>query len=324
MPKAQRREPRDKALLPHSGALEQRMDIALLALLGSLFTAICQSVTDLGTKAATLEADDRAILAAQWLAGALLLIAACFVIYPRLTTAPVETLAALTKPDFWRLLAWSGALNVVAYAFYIRAFRFSDASLVAPLVLLTPVLMLITSPIMVGENIPPMGIFGVLFTVAGVGLLDASEADGRRFNFAVFVRDKGARMMIATAIIWSVTANLDKLGVRASTPLIWIAAVTTVIAIFALLYWLAGRSPTPPLRKLRYAFGAGSAMAIGNTVQMWALTVLFTPYVIAIKRLSALFTVLASGMILKEESGGRFLGAAVMLLGAAMIAFARG
>ena len=60
-------------------------------------------------------------------------------------------------------------------------------------------------------------------------------------------------------------------------------------------------APSPRVR-LRYADRAGSAMAIGTTVQMWALTVLFTPYVIAIKRLSALFTVLASGRVLKEES----------------------
>lgn len=300
------------------------MDLALLALLASLVTAICQSVTDLGTKAATRTADDRAILAAQWCAGAGLLIVACFVFYPTLLTSPRETLASLTKWEFWTLLGWSGALNVVAYVLYIRAFRLSDASLVAPLVLLTPVLMLITSPLMTGEVAPPMGAFGVLFTVLGVGLLDADQESGRRFNFHVFARDRGARMMIGTAVIWSVTANIDKLGVRASTPLIWITAVTIVISLCALLYWVAGRRAAPSLSSLRYAIGAGSAMAFGNTLQMWALTVLFTPYVIAIKRLSALFTVLASGHVLKEDSNGRLLGAAVMLVGAVMIALARG
>ena len=300
------------------------MDLALLALLAALVTALCQSITDLGTKAATRTADDRAILATQWGAGALLLIAACFVSYPGLLTAPRETLAALTRPDFWTLLLWSGALNVVAYVFYIRAFRLSDASLVAPLVLLTPVLMLVTSPIMTGEHAPPMGVFGVLFTVLGVGLLDADQESGRRFNFHVFARDKGARMMIGTAVIWSVTANIDKLGVMSSTPLIWVTAVTIVIAGCALAYWFAERRAAPRLFALRHAIGAGSAMAFGNTLQMWALTVLFTPYVIAIKRLSALFTVFASGHVLKEESGGRLLGAAVMLLGAVMIALARG
>lgn len=300
------------------------MDLALLALFAALVSAVCQSATDLGTKAATREADDRAILAAQWIAGASLLTLACLIAYPGLLSAPEKTLTDLTRPGFPSLLAWSGALNVVAYAFYIRGFRLSDASLVAPLVLLTPVLMLVTSPIMTGEQAPPVGIFGVLLTVLGVGLLDANQETGRRFNFAVFAKDAGARSMIATAVIWSVTANIDKLGVKASTPLIWITGVTIVIAAFAVLYWLAGKRAAPSLYSLRYAIGAGSAMAFGNTVQMWALTVLFTPYVIAIKRLSALFTVLASGHVLKEETGGRLLGAAVMLAGAVMIAMARG
>jgi drug/metabolite transporter (DMT)-like permease len=299
------------------------MDLALLALLAALVTALCQSATDLGTKAATRYADDRAILAAQWSAGALLLVIACLFSYPALLTAPVATLDALTQPGFSTLLAWSGVLNIVAYFFYIRGFRLSDASLVAPLVLLTPVLMLVTSPIMTGEQAPPMGMFGVLFTVLGVGLLDANRANGKRFNFSVFARDAGARYMLATAAIWSVTANIDKLGVKASTPLIWIAAVTIVIALCANVYWAFGQRKRPRLSSLRYALLAGSAMAFGNTVQMWALTVLFTPYVIAIKRLSALFTVLASGRVLKEETGGRFLGAAVMLAGAVMIALAR-
>ncbi|PPD44619.1 MAG: hypothetical protein CTY15_06650 [Methylocystis sp.] len=300
------------------------MDLALLALFASLVTALCQSVTDLGTKAATREADDRAILAAQWCCGAGLLVIACLVFYPGLLTAPVGTLGALTQPGFATLLAWSGALNIVAYFFYIRGFRLSDASLVAPLVLLTPVLMLVTSPIMTGERAPPMGMLGVLLTVLGVGLLDANEETGRRFNFAVFVKDAGARYMLATAAIWSITANIDKLGVKASTPLIWIAAVTIVIALCSIVYWLVGPRKRAGFASLRYALLAGSAMAFGNTVQMWALTVLFTPYVIAIKRLSALFTVLASSHVLKEETGGRLLGAAVMLAGAVMIAMARG
>lgn len=299
------------------------MDLALLALFGALITAVCQSVTDLGTKAATRMADDRTIFAVEWSICALLLLIACAVAYPGFLTAPAETMNALTKPGFWTLLACNGALNVIAYALYIRAFRLSDASLVAPLVLLTPVLMLGTSPIMTGERVPPMGMLGVILTVLGVGLLDANRANGRRFNFGVFLRDAGPRYMIATAMIWSVCANLDKLGVRASTPLIWIAFLSLFIAICALIYWVAGGRATARGRAMRQALIAGSAMSFGNALQMWALTVLFTPYVIAIKRLSALFTVLASGRVLKEDTGGRLLGAAVMLAGAAMILLTR-
>jgi drug/metabolite transporter (DMT)-like permease len=300
------------------------MDLALLALFGSLVTALCQSVTDLGTKAATRRADDRAILAAQWTIGAALLIFACLISYPGFLTAPAVTLAGLTQPGFWTCLAWAGLLGVVAFTLYIHALRLADASLVAPLVLLTPVLMLVTSPIMTGEQAPLMGVVGVLFTVLGVGLLDANQSNGKRFNFMVFARNRGARYMLVTAAIWSLTANLDKLGVKASSPLIWNTSLNIVIALCALAYWAAGRRPLPSAASLRYAFVAGAAMAFGNTLQMWALTILFTPYVIAIKRLSALFTVIASGRVLKEDTGGRLLGAAVMLAGAVMIALARG
>ncbi|WP_363349349.1 EamA family transporter [Methylocystis echinoides] len=300
------------------------MDLALLALFGSLITALCQTVTDLGTKAATRAADDRAILAAQWTICTALLLVASAIAYPGLLSAPVETLDGLTKPGFWTLLVLNGSLNVVAYIFFIRAFRLSDASLVAPLVLLTPVLMLVTSPIMTGERAPPMGVLGVIFTVLGVGLLDANQANGKRFNFGVFIRHAGPRYMIATASIWSVCANLDKLGVIASTPLVWITTLSAFIAACSLAYWLASGRPGAGRKALRHALIAGSAMSFGTALQMWALTVLFTPYVIAIKRLSALFTVLASGHVLKEETGGRFLGAAVMLAGAVMIVLARG
>lgn len=299
------------------------MDLALLAIFGSLFTAICQTVTDLGTKAATRNADDRAILATQWTSCALLLLIACAYVYPGFATAPIEAIGALTQPNFWTLLASNAALNVVAYILYIRAMRLSDASLVAPLVLLTPVLMLFTSPIMTGEYVPALGMAGVVLTVLGVGLLDANQANGKRFNFGVFVRNAGPRYMIATATIWSFCANLDKLGVRASTPLIWITLLASLIAICALIYWIMGGAKRAGHKAMRQALIAGSAMSIGTALQMWALTVLFTPYVIAIKRLSALFTVLASGRVLKEDTGGRFLGAAVMLAGALLIVLTR-
>jgi len=304
------------------------MELSFLALLAALSAAICQTATDLGSKAATREADDRAILLAQWGLSAIVLAAVTLVIYPELYAAPALVWPKLVKPGFWPLLFWDSAINIVSYLFYIRAFRLADASLVAPLTLLTPVLMLVTSPIMLGEQTPPLGVVGVLFTVLGVGLLDAGKTNPpsgkRRLDFGLFIANPGARAMTATAALWSIGANIDKLGVLASSPVIWIASVTICIAIFCLIYWLAGPRPPVTAHALRAAFFAGASMSIGNTVQMWALSVLFAPYVIAIKRLSALFTVLASGRLLQEETGGRLVGVMVMLVGAVMIALSRG
>ncbi len=299
------------------------MDVSL-GLAAALFTALCQSGADLGTKAATRVAEEPAILATQWGVGALLLIALCVGFTPELATDPAAALAARTQPGFFALVALSGVLNVIAYYFFIRAFRLSDASLVAPLALLTPVLMLVTSPLITQEQAPPLGALGVAVTVAGAGLIGATEPGvSRRASLAALLRDPGARSMLATAAIWSVTANIDKLGVRASTPLLWITAITSFIALCALAFALVASRGRPRLHGLRYAALAGAANAIGNATQMFALTLLLTPYVIAIKRMSALFTVAFSALMFRENIRGRLLGALVMLAGGALIALAR-
>jgi len=296
-----------------------------LGLAAALLTAVCQSAADIGTKAATRRVEDSIVLATQWCVAGVLLTAACVVAWPQLLRDPVAALGALTRDDFGLLVAAGGALNAVAYYFFVRAFRLADASLVAPIVLTTPALLLVTSPIMVGEHVPPLGAFGVLLCVAGAVVLAMSEPGAtKRASLSAFVRDPGARAMLATASIWSVTANIDKLGVRASSPLLWIAALSDAIALLSIAALLLGGGSRPASwRALAPALAAGIANALGNGVQMFALTVLPVPYVIAVKRMSALFTVGAAAVMLKEDIRGRLLGAAIMLAGAGVVAFAQ-
>jgi uncharacterized membrane protein len=128
--------------------------------------------------------------------------------------------------------------------------------------------------------------------------------------------------MFVTAVIWSVTSNLDKLGVRASTPLLWVAMLTTFISLCSIIFWVAMPHRPLHLRDVRYAVLVGAANALGNALQMYALTMLLAPYVIAIKRTSALFTVILSGVILKENIRERLVGTVIMLAGAVLIALA--
>ena len=137
--------------------------------------ALCQTATDIGTKAATREAEERLTLAAQWTVGAVLLSLLCLVWYPSLLLQPAATFAALTRPGFWLLLLLDGVLNVIAYYLFVGAFWLSDASLVAPLVLITPVLLLVTSPLILGEHVPPLGALGVIFAVLGSAFLGGSD-----------------------------------------------------------------------------------------------------------------------------------------------------
>ena len=66
-------------------------------------------------------------------------------------------------------------LNVIAYYFFVRGFRLSDASVVAPLILIMPVLLLVTSPLMLSEHVPPLGELGVIFAVLGSAFLGGND-----------------------------------------------------------------------------------------------------------------------------------------------------
>lgn len=296
------------------------MHAPFLGLVAAFLTALFQTGSDVGAKAATREAEERLILAVQWTAGGLLLTLVCLAANPELLRRPLSDFLA---PGFWPTLFAGGLLNLVAYYFYVRAFRLSDASLVAPVILLTPVLLLVTSPIMLGEQVSPQGAAGVAFSAVGATFLGRREG-GAPLSAALnaLTSDKGVRSMFVTAALWSVTANIDKLGVRASSPLLWIAALSDFVALCALLYWLALPRRAYRWRETRYAALSGTANAIGNALQMYALTLLFVPYVIAIKRFSGLFTVLASSLIFRENIRDRLLGASIMLMGAVLIAFA--
>ena len=206
----------------------------------------------------------------------------------------------------------------------MRAYRLSEASLIAPLLLVTPVLMLVTSPILVDQRVSALGAGGVILSVAGGLILASSEPGARpRASLMTFLRDPGVRAMALTAAIYSVTANMDKLGVEASTPIVWIAVATDAIALSSVALLCVSRPRAFRLHELRYALAAGAALAVGNATQMYALTLLFVPYVIALKRMSALFTVIVGGLALGENFRTRLLGAAIMFAGAALVILAR-
>lgn len=57
--------------------------------------------------------------------------------------------------QFWLALLIGGGINAVTALLYIKAIKLSDLSLTLPLVALTPLFMLLTSPLMVGEYPKP-------------------------------------------------------------------------------------------------------------------------------------------------------------------------
>jgi len=212
-----------------------------------------------------------------------------------------------------------GFLNALAGACYIFALKKSDVSLCAPMLNITPLAMILTSFLILDELPSVPGALGIFAIVIGAYILTTEK---QRY-FAKIFKDKGVQLALCTAIIYSITANLDKLGVL----LINAQSYITLSMFFSFIFLLTFSSAFS--KKFWRSLEKKSALlllpvacvaALALYFQLLAIVLTKASYVIAIKRLSTLMTALLGGKIFKEkEVRKRTLAACVMVIGVLLI-----
>jgi drug/metabolite transporter (DMT)-like permease len=212
-----------------------------------------------------------------------------------------------------------GSINAVTTILYIKAIKVSDLSLTVPLVALTPLFMLFTSPLIVGEYPKLFDYIGILLIVAGSYLLNIKEkSQGYLAPFKALLKEPGPKFMLIVAFLWSITSNFDKIGVQNSSPIFWLFSLFGTMSVL-LLPVLLHKTPNPSrkiLNQLPMLATMGFFNAVGVLCQMQALTLTLVVQVIAIKRTSVLMGVLFGHFIFKEQDiQQRLLGAGIMVLG---------
>ncbi|MFO7817154.1 MAG: EamA family transporter [Thermodesulfobacteriota bacterium] len=231
------------------------------------------------------------------------------------------------SPDFWMALAIGAGLNILATFMYIRAISSDDLSLTLPLLSFTPLFLLITSPLLVNES--PTGIsgyLGIVLIFCGSYVLGLGKKRGVLAPLKALFANSGPRWMLGVAALWSVAANMDKIGVKATSPFFWAVCVQTVIGAgitLTLLFARKRKMPTGEKSNPWPLFLIGLLTALGLLCQMTAIDSGIVPYVISIKRTSIFLGVLAGGFLFKEkEKKWRITGSICMLAGIFCIAAA--
>ena len=131
--------------------------------------------------------------------------------------------------------------------------------------------------------------------------------------------------MLMVALLYSVCANIDKIGVRQSSPLVWAAALNAVLTIALGLVMLRQSSQVSQRIKegWKYLVLLGVTNAFALIANMAAIQLTLVPYLIAIKRLSIFMTLFVGFVIFKEKGcRERSIGAVLMVLGAVLISLA--
>ena len=228
------------------------------------------------------------------------------------------------QPNFWWALLIGGGLNILAFTLYVRAIKIADLSLTVPLVTLTPLFLLVTSPLIVNEQPTLADAIGVVLLVIGSYVLNITPSRQNIWApLLAMAQNPGSRLMLCVAFIWSITSNFDKIGVVNSSPLFWAMSLFAVIAggMVPFVFWRSSSAGlTPLLLQWRLLGVTGGFNAIAITCQMLALTMTPVAQVIAVKRMSALLSVLFGYFIFGEKGlRARLLGASIMVSGVVLM-----
>ncbi len=163
---------------------------------------------------------------------------------------------------------------------------------------------------------------GILLIVAGAFCIQVSPGRSRPSPPWDRARWKGIATMLGVAFLYSLSLPFDKAVVLASDTVFGSALVNLYIGgVFGLVALARGSwRRVLPVTAVTAALALGLVL-VGETIAInVAYTLQIVPYVIAVKRLSILFSVLIGGFVFRE--GGiryRILGALIMIGGVALI-----
>ena len=215
-------------------------------------------------------------------------------------------------------------LDIIAVLLYIRAIKVSPLSLTLPFLSLTPIFLIATSYIILGEKPDKFGFIGMILVVIGAYLLNVHTiSQGFLEPFKAIAKEKGSVLMIIVAFIFSIGACLGKIAVQHSNPeffsviYIFLLSLSLFIIISLKSKHFLSKSISRPIP---FIF-IGLLIAIMIITHLKAISLIEVSFMVSVKRLSILFGVLYGIMFFKETNiNERLLGATVMVSGIIVMA----
>lgn len=204
-----------------------------------------------------------------------------------------------------------------------KAYKKSDASIVTPMYAISPMLVLVTSFLILGETPSLLGTAGVILIAVGAYVLKAEKTDSVLQPLKKLWEERGVQLILVVVLIYSVTANTDKIGVNMSSSIMWPLTIYTLSSLFMLPVMM--RKSDGWTEKVRTEWKPLALLGVlGGTaiiLQMTAIKLTLVSYVISIKRLSIPLTVMLSYALLGETESfqQRIAGSILMAAGAVLI-----
>lgn len=221
-------------------------------------------------------------------------------------------------PAFWTWIALRSLSDVCAEWFKMHSFTHGDLSIVSSLVAMSPVVLLLLSPLITGDVPSLLGIVGVCVSVSGTAVMlyrpgvIRGRQDLRSIGFALL-----------SSFFFAMNACFDRLAVRTASPTLSGFAMTVGACLFVLPSMFGRRERWLALGREGKLFAArGGLEFLFMLAKLTALQYLQAPYVVALLRSSVLFSVFGGRMFFEEENfRRRLLAAALILAGLGCVLF---
>jgi drug/metabolite transporter (DMT)-like permease len=239
----------------------------------------------------------------------------------------------ILDPGFLSAVAVTVGINTIATILFYRALSITDLSLCTPMLAFTPVFLIVTSFLILGEIPSFAGIVGILIVTAGAYLLNLEYKDptpsSLKTPLRMLAHHRGVQGMLLVAFLYSISVNYDKQVVETSDPIFGSAIVLLLLGVTFLVcdVWSGNRGSGSIQERTRGSWkqhrvfpAIGLILALEGITINFAYTMEIVPYVIAVKRLAIFFSVLFGGFLLAERPlAGRMIGAVVMIAGTVVI-----
>lgn len=235
----------------------------------------------------------------------------------------INGIPEITKGFYWGTLG-SLSINMIAFTLFIKALQISPLSLTYPFLAFSPVFLIFTGFVFLGEMPNIWGISGIILTTAGAYVLNLGGAGGFFAPVRAVVREKGSLIMLGVSFMWSFAATFDKVALLESSPYFFLFTFNAGFLIFYIPF-LKKVNPRYKKEVKKYFMPLlilGTFAGASVLFQMIALQTAYVSYVIAIKRSGMIITLIFGWIFFSEEVDRyRILGTLMMVAGVVLIAF---
>ncbi len=216
---------------------------------------------------------------------------------------------------FWGYVVIRSLTDCFAEGMKMHAFAHGEISVVSCFFALSPLFLLLTTPLITGDQLTPLGVAAVILSVCGslVMVYRPSNVLWRR-------QKKGILLALGAAVFFSLNSCFDRLAVQTGTP-IFAGFTMTLFSAFVLAPLVVFRKAS--WQSLAEAGGGlwlrGLLEVAFMCAKLYAMREMSPPYVVSIMRLSLLLSIMGGHFVFQEKELGRRLAAGALILAGAFL-----